>query len=308
MKGTLRVTLVSNLVATALDDAIAGFHASYPAVEIIVEVAAWTEVVNALMQHRIDVGICPTRVRRAELAYLHLFTEVHRPYCGRTHPLFGSTVAEPSELAPEPFVLTGADEGDELTQFRLEHGLGRNIAGISAHLEEAKRLAILGIGLCFLPEGYAQPDVDGGRLWGSSRAAEARRNAVPRLALYRRRAARPLGGRSTATTTSGSRTSLCRTARSPSSAACGPRTARPASRLATRSPPGGYVGGGLHNTRSPGGQRLGDEQLAGHRQLLRHPEGGALDPLRRPGRDDLLRIGGAGESTTDRAGPATLGE
>ena len=165
VKGTLRVTLVSNLVAPALDDAIAGFHASYPAVEIIVEVAAWTEVVNALMQHRIDIGICPTRVKRAELAYLHLFTEVHRPYCGRTHPLFGSTVAEPSELAPEPFVLTGADEGDELTQFRLEHGLGRNIAGISAHLEEAKRLAILGIGICFLPEGYAQPDVDGGRLW-----------------------------------------------------------------------------------------------------------------------------------------------
>ena len=62
-------------------------------------------------------------------------------------------------------MLTGADEGEELTQFRLEHGLGRNIAGISAHLEEAKRLAVLGIGLCFLPEGYAQPDVDGGRLW-----------------------------------------------------------------------------------------------------------------------------------------------
>ena len=83
---------------------------------------------------------------------------------GRTR-CSGAPWPSPSELAPEPFVLTGADEGDELTQFRLEHGLGRNIAGISAHLEEAKRLAILGIGLCFLPEGYAQPDVDGGRLW-----------------------------------------------------------------------------------------------------------------------------------------------
>ena len=71
-------------------------------------------------------------------------------------------------------MLTGADEGDELTQFRLEHGLGRNIAGMSAHLEEAKRLAILGVGLCFLPEGYAQPDVDGGRLWPLLRGRRCR--------------------------------------------------------------------------------------------------------------------------------------
>ncbi|ESW79006.1 hypothetical protein X772_28510 [Mesorhizobium sp. LSJC280B00] len=165
IRGHLRVMLVSNLVAPALDDAIAAFHAKYPAVELIVEVAAWTEVVNSLIQHKIDVGISPSRVKRAELAYLHLFTEIHRPYCGRPHPLFGKTMIEPADLAVEAFVLTGADEGDELTQFRLEHGLGRNIAGISDHLEEAKRLAVLGVGLCFLPEGYAQPDVDAGRLW-----------------------------------------------------------------------------------------------------------------------------------------------
>jgi len=165
IRGHLRVMLVSNLVAPALDDAIAAFHAKYPAVELIVEVAAWTEVVNSLIQHKIDVGISPSRVKRAELAYLHLFTEIHRPYCGRSHPLFGKAVTEPADLAAEAFVLTGADEGDELTQFRLEHGLGRNIAGMSDHLEEAKRLAVLGVGLCFLPEGYAQPEVDAGRLW-----------------------------------------------------------------------------------------------------------------------------------------------
>ncbi len=165
LRGHLRVMLVSNLVAPALDEAIAAFHAKYPAVELIVEVAAWTEVVNSLIQHKIDVGISPSRVKRAELAYLHLFTQTHRPYCGRRHPLFGKTVIDPADLAAELFVLTGADEGDELTQFRLEHGLGRNIAGISDHLEEAKRLAILGVGLCFLPEGYAQPDAEAGKLW-----------------------------------------------------------------------------------------------------------------------------------------------
>ncbi|MBZ9725839.1 LysR family transcriptional regulator [Mesorhizobium sp. CO1-1-11] len=176
IRGHLRVMLVSNLVAPALDEAIGAFHAKYPAVELIVEVAAWTEVVNSLMQHRIDVGISPSRVKRAELAYLHLFTEVHRPYCGRPHRLFGKSVPNPADLAQEAFVLTGADEGDELTQFRLEHGLGRNIAGMSDHLEEAKRLAVLGVGLCFLPEGYAQPDVDAGRLWPLLEGADVPHN------------------------------------------------------------------------------------------------------------------------------------
>jgi len=176
--GHLRVMLVSNLVAPALDEAIAAFHAKYPAVELIVEVAAWTEVVNSLIQHKIDVGISPSRVKRAELAYLHLFTEIHRPYCGRPHKLFGKGIANPGDLAREAFVLTGADEGDELTQFRLEHGFGRNIAGMSDHLEEAKRLAILGVGLCFLPEGYAQTDVEAGRLWPLIAGTEVPRNDI----------------------------------------------------------------------------------------------------------------------------------
>ncbi|RUU56709.1 hypothetical protein EOD04_30710, partial [Mesorhizobium sp. M2C.T.Ca.TU.009.01.2.1] len=71
-----------------------------------------------------------------------------------------------------------ADEGDELTQFRLEHGFGRNIAGMSDHLEEAKRLAILGVGLCFLPEGYAQTDVEAGRLWPLIAGGEVPRNDI----------------------------------------------------------------------------------------------------------------------------------
>src|SRR5262249_27722822 len=54
------------------------------------------------------------------------------------------------------------------------------------------------------------------------------------------------------------------------------------------------------------GRRVGDEQLAGHRQLLRQRQGGALDALRRPRRRDLLRHGQAGACTADRAGPATV--
>ena len=61
-----------------------------------------------------------------------------------------------------------------------------------------------------------------------------------------------------------------------------------------------------HRHRS-GGRRLGDEQLAGRRQLLRQPFGGALDALRRPGRGGFLRDGQARARAADRTGAGALG-
>jgi DNA-binding transcriptional LysR family regulator len=165
LKGHVRVRLVSNLVAPELDAAIAAFHQKYPSVEIIVEVSTWIEIVNALIQHKVDIGLAPTRTKRAELNYRYLFTEVHRVYCGRLHQLFGKADVGFDQLRDEGFILTGADEDDELTKFRLLHGIGRNVAGVSEHLEEARRLAILGVGLCLLPEQLAQQDVEAGKLW-----------------------------------------------------------------------------------------------------------------------------------------------
>src|SRR5262245_4838709 len=54
------------------------------------------------------------------------------------------------------------------------------------------------------------------------------------------------------------------------------------------------------------GRRVGDEQLAGHRQLLRQRQGGAVDALRRAGSDGLLRHGEASARAPDRAGAAVL--
>lgn len=164
-RGRLRLNLISNLVCPVLDEAIAAFHIKFPRVEIIVTVVPWAQVVNAVLRDDIDIGIGPSRTRRSELNYQLLFTEVHRPYCGPGHPLFGETIEDPNQLRREGFILTGADEPDELTDFRVRHGIGTQVAGMTEHLEEARRLTILGVGLCFLPEGLAAPDVAAGRLW-----------------------------------------------------------------------------------------------------------------------------------------------
>ena len=76
------------------------------------------------------------------------------------------------------------------------------------------------------------------------------------------------------------------------------------------SPPGGYVGGGLaaadRHRRVADGRCVGDEQLAGHRQLLPRSRRGAVDALRRAGRGDLLRHGQAGAQPANRARAAVL--
>ncbi|MGE3876656.1 MAG: LysR family transcriptional regulator, partial [Parvibaculaceae bacterium] len=165
VKGSLRIGVISNLISPALDQLIRNFNERYPQVKILLDVSSWSDVIDALLRGDIDVGIAPARQQRAELNYLRLFREVHVAYCGRRHRLFGARKVRPRQLAEEHFVLTGSDEPDQLSDFRLRHGIGRHVAGVSPHLEEAKRLAVMGVGLCFLPEGYAEPEVASGRLW-----------------------------------------------------------------------------------------------------------------------------------------------
>ena len=70
-----------------------------------------------------------------------------------------------ADHADEPFLLTEIYEPEALKTFRIETGCGRNVVGRSVHLGELRRLAILGVGICFLPEQFAAPDVEAGRLW-----------------------------------------------------------------------------------------------------------------------------------------------
>ncbi|WP_052699325.1 LysR family transcriptional regulator [Hyphomicrobium sp. 99] len=165
VSGPVRIKMISNVVSEILDDVILSFHRKCPNAELIVDVASWSDVINSLLRQEIDIGVAPSRSKRADLIYHPLFRETHRPYCGRGHRLYGQKLLDPRALAQEAFILTGADEPDQLSDFRLKYGIGQKVSGISQHLEEARRLAILGVGVCFLPEGYAAPDVSSGRLW-----------------------------------------------------------------------------------------------------------------------------------------------
>lgn len=172
VQGRISIEVISSLVCERFDAAIARFHARHPKVEILIDITTWDSVAPALLRDEIDICVAPAQVLRSDLKYDFLFDEVHGAYCGRSHPLYGKRFDRPGALASEAFVLTGADEPDILTAYRTRHGLGVHVAGLSEHLDEAKRLTSLGIGICFLPEAFAAPDVAEGRLWPLLVAAE----------------------------------------------------------------------------------------------------------------------------------------
>ncbi len=176
--GRVNVQLISNLIDARLDATIGEFHSLHSLVEIYINVVTWEVVGRSLLRNETDVGIAPAHQKNPRLQYDPLFLEYHRPYCGRRHPLWGQSVDEPKELANQEFVLTGADEPDELTQFRMRYGLGQRVAGMSEHLEEARRLAVLGVGICFLPEEFADREVERGRLHPLLPATEECTNAI----------------------------------------------------------------------------------------------------------------------------------
>jgi DNA-binding transcriptional LysR family regulator len=164
LRGRVRIQLISNLIDPSIDRAIESFHHAHEGVEIFVSVTTWDVIRRSVLRNAVEIGIGPAHHKDPQLRYELLFREIYRPYCGQNHPLFGRTLKSPKDLAGEAILLTGADEPDELTRFRMRYNLGRHVAGLSEHLEEASRLAILGVGICFLPEAFVSSDVEDGKL------------------------------------------------------------------------------------------------------------------------------------------------
>lgn len=164
VRGRLRVQIISNLMDDSIDTAVDQFHRDYPNVELFFSVSTWDVIQRSVIRNEVEIGIAPVTMQTPGLQYSVLFQETYRPYCGKSHPLFNTTVEHPQELVEYAFVLTGADEPDSQMRFRKRFGLGNHLAGLSEHLEEARRLTVLGVGICFLPEAFAAQDVDNGKL------------------------------------------------------------------------------------------------------------------------------------------------
>ena len=163
--GQLKLQIISNIVCPILDNIIYEYNLKCPYVELDISIVPCEGISKAVLRKQIDVGIAPTSMMYPELRYDLLYKESQIAYCSNKHHLFGKKITDFSKLAQEKIILTGSDEPEQLTKFRLKYDIGHRIAGISSHLEEAKRLTLIGAGICFLPEGFTEIETNKGLLW-----------------------------------------------------------------------------------------------------------------------------------------------
>lgn len=163
--GIVRIQIVSGLVSPEFDEAIASFHRRHPAIHIEIRVSPWRQVLDALEQGEVEIGVGYDSSVRGSLLYEPLLVERQQLYCSRTNPFFGYRISRLQELKDEGFVLTGDDELDIITHLRRRHRLGTRVNGVAEDINEARRLIVNGVGIGFLPVLAAENEVRKARLW-----------------------------------------------------------------------------------------------------------------------------------------------
>lgn len=165
VEGFVRIQVVSGLVSTEFDEAIASFHRRNPAIHVEIRVSPWREVLDALEQGDVEIGVGYDSSVRGSLMYEPLLVERQQLYCSRSNPWFGYRVSRLSELKDEGFVLTGNDEIELITNLRRRYRLGSKVSGLAEDINEARRLIVNGVGIGFLPVQAAESAVASGTLW-----------------------------------------------------------------------------------------------------------------------------------------------
>ncbi|BBC73936.1 LysR family transcriptional regulator [Altererythrobacter sp. B11] len=163
--GIVRIQIISGLVSPEFDEAIASFHRRHPAIHIEIRVSPWRQVLDAIEQGEVEIGVGYDSSVRGSLLYEPLVVERQQLYCSRSNPYFGYRVSRLQELGDEGFVLTGDDEIEIITHLRRRYRLGSKVNGLAEDINEARRLIVNGVGIGFLPVLAAEEEVRRGRLW-----------------------------------------------------------------------------------------------------------------------------------------------
>lgn len=165
VEGYVRIQIVSGLISPEFDEAIASFHRRNPDIHIEIRVSPWRQVLDALEQGEVEIGVSYDSAVRGGLMYEPLLVERQQLYCARSSPHYGHRYSRLTDLRAEHFVLTGDDEIELITNLRRRNGLGTKVSGLAEDINEAQRLVRLGVGIGFLPVPAAEEDVAKGRLW-----------------------------------------------------------------------------------------------------------------------------------------------
>jgi DNA-binding transcriptional LysR family regulator len=161
--GTLSIGLFDKTVTNPkahIGEAVRRFRRIAPEVMIDVAVGTLNDIESRVIDGRLHVGVIPDHRRSESLDYEELFGETMHLYCGRQHPLFGTSHQELSWSELEDYDYAGlafhSPNMEATHRFRL-----RRTATVSDQ-EAIASLVLSGCYIGFLPDHYAATFVESG--------------------------------------------------------------------------------------------------------------------------------------------------
>lgn len=168
LRGHLSIAITSSVSSPHFDDVLNRFSNAHPNVTYSFSVQESEEVEGMVSLNRASFGICLLSRLPKNLTHKILYREYFGLYCGMRHPLFHAGTISPAELEGEPFVAfqTEAVGGplEEISKLRARLKLSPHWRGVSASLNEIRRMIVTNIGIGALPVHVAQQDVESGQI------------------------------------------------------------------------------------------------------------------------------------------------
>ena len=165
MGGDLHVALFEKTAsnpASRIPEAVARFAAQAPGARLHVHVGTISMIERGIMDGRFQLGVVPEHRRSDSLVYDELFDETMHLHAGRGHPWFD---VDDRRLGWEDLrgqALAGLGYHSPNMMLAHEHQLER--WATASDQEGVATLVLSGTCVGFLPDHYARPFVDAGRL------------------------------------------------------------------------------------------------------------------------------------------------
>jgi len=164
VSGDLHVALFEKTVsnpACHIDQALEQFHRAAPGVKLHLHVGTITAIEQGVLAGQFQVGVIPEHRRSDSLAYRPLFGETMHLYAGSHHPWFADTRRfKWADLRRQKLVGLGYHSPNMV----LAHHRRLERQATASDQEAVATLILTGCFVGFLPDHYAQPFVEAGRM------------------------------------------------------------------------------------------------------------------------------------------------
>jgi DNA-binding transcriptional LysR family regulator len=165
-QSALRIMCGEGFVADLFDEAVRPFMETYPHMRIQVLLGATPDILEAVAESRVDVGLAYNPPPRIGVRSIAIARQQLCAVVASHHPIAGSEKLALADLASTPLAMTPRHHGlrDLVESVEAEQGLHLVPAFESGSIDLLRRFALSGMGATLLPEFAAATELAARRL------------------------------------------------------------------------------------------------------------------------------------------------